>query len=114
MAKRYEVDMTKGALLPIILKFAIPLMLSSVLQLLYNAADIVVVGQFAENGTNAVGAVGSTGSLINLLVNLFMGLSVGASIVASQHYGAGRHRGILRPYAYCRPKGRYFLSRELH
>jgi len=86
--------MTKGPLVPIILKFAVPLMLSSVLQLLYNAADIVVVGRFAPNGTAALAAVGSTGALINLLVNLFMGLSVGASIVASQHFGAGRHKDL--------------------
>jgi len=90
MAKRYEVDMTKGSLGPMILKFALPLMAASLLQLLYNAADLVVVGRYAQNGLNAQGAVGSTAALINLLVNLFLGLSVGSSIVVSQHFGAGR------------------------
>ena len=92
--KRYEVDMTQGSLPPMILKFAVPLILSSILQLLYNAADIVVVGKFARDAVYAQGAVGSTGALINLLVNLFMGLSVGASIVASQYYGSGDHKGL--------------------
>ena len=65
--------MLDGPLLPNIIKFTIPLMLSSILQLLFNAADIVVVGQYA--GDASLGAVGCTGSLINLLTNLFVGLS---------------------------------------
>lgn len=86
-AGRFEMDMTTGALLPKILMFSGPLILTGVLQLLYNAADIVVVGRFA--GAQALAAVGSTGSLINLLVNVFMGLSVGASVVIARAYGAG-------------------------
>ena len=74
--RRYEIDMCSGAILPKMLQFALPLMLSSVLQLLFNAADIIVVGRFA--GDNSLAAVGSNTSLINLLVNLFIGLSVGA------------------------------------
>lgn len=85
-AKSYQVDMTEGSLFKKILFFAVPLILSSTLQLLYNAADIVVVGRYA--GSTALAAVGSTGSLINLLVNLFIGLSVGASVVTAQHFGA--------------------------
>ncbi len=92
--KRYEIDMTQGPLPPMILRFALPLILTSVLQLLYNAADIVVVGRFAKDAVYAQGAVGSTSSLINLLVNLFMGLSVGASIVASRLFGSGDHKGL--------------------
>ncbi|MBQ8160504.1 MAG: MATE family efflux transporter [Clostridia bacterium] len=88
--RRYEMDMTTGALLPKILAFSGPLMLTGILQLLYNAADIVVVGQFA--GSASLAAVGSTGSLINLIVNLFMGLSVGASVVVARSYGAGEIR----------------------
>ena len=84
---RYEMDMTTGALLPKVLMFSGPLILTGILQLLYNAADIVVVGRFA--GAQALAAVGSTGSLINLLVNVFMGLSVGASVVIARAYGAG-------------------------
>jgi putative MATE family efflux protein len=70
------------------LKFAVPLMLSSILQLLFNAADVVVVGKFA--GDDALAAVGCTGSLINLLINLFMGLSVGANVMVARHFGAKR------------------------
>ena len=85
--KRYEIDMTEGPLLPKILQFSLPLMLTGILQLLYNAADVIVVGNFA--GHTALAAVSSTGSLINLLVNVFMGLSVGASVVIARHFGAG-------------------------
>ena len=86
MRKSYEMNMCEGAVLPKMLKFAVPLMLSSILQLLFNAADVVVVGKFA--GDNALAAVGCTGSLINLLCNLFMGLSVGANVMVARHYGA--------------------------
>ena len=78
--------MCEGAVMPKMLKFAVPLMLSSILQLLFNAADVVVVGKFA--GDNALAAVGCTGSLINLLINLFMGLSVGANVMVARHFGA--------------------------
>ena len=71
MAKRsYEVDMCRGPLLGKILIFAFPLMLSGILQLLFNAADIVVVGRFASS--QALAAVGSTGALINLIINVFI------------------------------------------
>ena len=72
-AKKYEIDMSSGSLVKSIIAFVIPLMLSNILQLLYNAADIIVVGQFT--GKEALAAVGSTGPLINLLTNLFIGLS---------------------------------------
>ena len=86
VSKSYEMNMCEGAILPKMLKFAVPLMLSSILQLLFNAADVVVVGKFA--GDDALAAVGCTGSLINLLTNLFMGLSVGANVMVARHYGA--------------------------
>ena len=87
MAKKsHEMDMTKGPLLKKIILFAIPLMLTSMLQLLYNAADIVVVGKFA--GDASLAAVGSTTSLINLIVNVFMGLSLGAGVIVAQAIGA--------------------------
>ena len=85
-AARAEMDMTSGPLLPKILSFSGPLILTGILQLLYNAADVIVVGNFA--GHEALAAVASTGSLINLLVNVFMGLSVGASVVVARNYGA--------------------------
>ncbi len=91
---RYEMDMTTGALLPKVLRFSLPLILTSVLQLLYNAADVVVVGQFA--GAQALAAVGSTGALTNLLVNIFMGLSVGSSVVIARSYGAGDYKAIQK------------------
>ena len=84
--KQYEMDMCSGPILRKMLMFALPLMLSSILQLLFNAADIVVVGTFA--GDNSLAAVGSNTALINLLTNLFIGLSIGANVVAARHYGA--------------------------
>lgn len=86
MAKKsYQVDMTEGPLLKKIIAFALPLMLTSMLQLLYNAADVVVVGKFA--GDTSLAAVGSTTALINLIVNLFFGLSLGTGVVLSQAIG---------------------------
>lgn len=79
--KQYEMDMCSGPILRKMLMFALPLMLSSILQLLFNAADIVVVGKFA--GDNSLAAVGSNTALINLLTNLFIGLSIGANVVAA-------------------------------
>lgn len=90
--KIYEIDMCSGPILPKMLRFALPLMLSSVLQLLFNAADIIVVGRFA--GDNSMAAVGSTSYLINLFVNLFVGISVGANILASRFYGANDKEGL--------------------
>lgn len=85
--KKYEIDMINGPILGKLLLFAFPLILSSILQLLFNAADIIVVGQFS--GAEALAAVGSTGSLINLLTNLFLGLSIGANVLFARYVGAG-------------------------
>ena len=87
MAKTVNLNMTEGPLLGKIIRFSVPLMLSGMLQLLYNAADVVVVGRFA--GSAALAAVGSTGALVNLLVNLFMGVSVGCNVLVARYYGAG-------------------------
>lgn len=86
MNKKYEIDMCSGSVFKKMLLFAIPLMCSSILQLLFNAADIVVVGRFA--GDNALAAVGSNSALINLLTNLFVGLSIGSNVLTAQYYGA--------------------------
>ena len=86
VSKSYEIDMCNGPLLGKIMLFTLPLMLSGILQLLFNAADVIVVGRFA--GNEALAAVGSTGSLTNLLVNLFIGLSVGANVLVARYYGA--------------------------
>ena len=92
MTTRNQLDLTEGPILTRLLQFSIPLILSSVLQLLFNAADVVVVGRFA--GNNSLAAVGSTGSLINLLVNLFMGLSIGTNVVAANYFGAKRTKEL--------------------
>lgn len=91
-SKKYEIDMCNGPLLGKIMIFYVPLMLSGVLQLLFNAADIAVVGYFA--GNESLAAVGSTGSLTNLIINLFMGLSVGANVLVSRYYGAGQMKEL--------------------
>jgi len=88
---KFELDMTNGRLISKIMRFAMPLMITSMLQLLYNAADVIVVGRFA--GSQSLAAVGSTSALINLMVNIFLGLSVGANVIAANHYGAGDYRG---------------------
>lgn len=89
---KYEIDMCNGPLFSKIMVFSIPLMLSGILQLLFNAADIVVVGQFA--GNEALAAVGSTSSLINLIVNIFMGLSIGANVMVARYYGADQKKEL--------------------
>lgn len=92
MKASYEIDMCNGPLLGKILLFSIPLMLSGILQLLFNAADIIVVGRFA--GSSALAAVGSTSSLINLLINVFVGLSVGVNVLVARYYGAKEEKNI--------------------
>ena len=89
-----QIDMTEGAIFPKLVKFAVPLILSSILQLLFNAADIVVVGRYA--GDNSLAAVGSTSSMVNLLVNFFIGLGVGCNVVAANFLGAGKKEELNR------------------
>lgn len=83
--KSFEIDMCNGPLLGKMLLFTLPLILSGILQLLFNAADVIVVGRFA--GSEALAAVGSTSSLTNLLVNLFIGMSVGVNVLVARYYG---------------------------
>ena len=82
----FEIDMCNGPLLPKILLFTIPLILSGILQLLFNAADVIVVGRFA--GDEPLAAVGATSSLINLFTNIFIGLSVGSNVLTARFLGA--------------------------
>lgn len=84
--------MTNGPLVGKIIRFAIPLALSGILQLLFNAADIIVAGRFA--GSQALAAVGSTSALINLIVNLFIGLSIGVNVLVARYYGAGNRKDL--------------------
>ena len=92
--KKYEMDMCNGPLLKKILIYSIPLIASGILQLLFNAADMVVAGRFA--GSLALGAVGATSSLINLLINLFIGMSVGANVLVAHFYGANRKEELAQ------------------
>lgn len=91
-ARSYEMDMCNGPVFGKIVSFAVPLMLSGILQLLFNAADIIVVGRYA--GSESLAAVGSTSSLINLLVNVFIGLSIGANVLVAQFYGAQKQKDL--------------------
>lgn len=91
---RNAIDMTEGHVLKKMLLFTLPLMGSSILQLLFNAADIIVIGRFA--GENSLAAVGATSSLINLLVNLFVGLSIGANVLTARYYGARQDKDVSR------------------
>ncbi len=90
--RKYEVDMINGPLLGKIIIYAIPIMLSGILQITFNAVDLIVVGQYT--GSKAMAAVGSTGSLVNLLVNLFNGLSVGANVLVAKSYGANQQKAL--------------------
>lgn len=90
--RTYEMDMCSGPLFSKLVVFAVPLMLSGILQLLFNAADIIVVGKYA--GHESLAAVGSTSALINLLVNVFIGLSVGANVLVAQYFGAHRIKDL--------------------
>lgn len=107
MKKSYEMDMCTGPLLKKLLIFAVPLILSGVLQLLFNAADIVVVGKFA--GSHALAAVGSTGALINLFTNVFIGFSIGANVLVAQYFGQKMNRTSRIPYI---PRWRLASSAE--
>ncbi len=92
MAKSTEINMVEGPIFPSLFRVALPLIISNVLQLLFNAADIVVVGRFS--GSGALAAVGATTQLINLLANFFMGVSVGANVTTAHCAGAGDDVGI--------------------
>lgn len=91
--KNYEMDMCNGNLFLKIIRFSLPLALMGMLQLFYNAADLIVVSNFS-NDNNALGAVGSTSSIINLIVNLFIGLSVGTNVVIAKYFGAKQYKKI--------------------
>lgn len=87
---KYEIDMCNGSIMDKLISFSLPLMLSSVLQLMFNAVDIIVVGRFT--GSQALAAVGSTTALINVFVNLFIGISLGANVLAARFYAAQKDR----------------------
>ena len=90
---KYEMDMCSGNLFKKIVIFCFPLMLMGILQLLYNTADLLIVSNFSDD-PSALGAVGSTSSLINLVVNLFMGLSVGTNVICARYFGSKNEKAM--------------------
>lgn len=90
--KKYSMNMCEGKIFPQIVSFTLPLIASSILQLLFNAADMIVAGRYV--GANALAAIGSTSSLINLLVNLFLGLSVGGNVLVARFFGSNRDEDV--------------------
>lgn len=90
---KHEMDMTTGNLFRKIIVFCVPLMLTGILQMFYHTADLIIVGRFS-NQANAVGAVGSTSALINLIVNLFMGLSVGTNVMVARYFSSQKHDNL--------------------
>ncbi len=93
-SRGYEVDMCNGPLLGKMVKFALPLALSSVLQLLFHATDVIVVGRYA--GSTALAAVGATGTVTNLFVTVFIGLSVGTNVMTARYYAAGKANDLFK------------------
>ena len=92
--QRKEIDMCNGPLAGKILRYTLPLALSGILQLCFNAADMIVVGRYATG--EALAAVGSTGALINLIINVFLGLSVGVSVCVAHAWGAKNKEAVRR------------------
>ena len=87
---KYEIDMCNGSIMDKLISFSVPLMLSSILQLMFNAVDIIVVGRFSSS--QALAAVGSTTALINIFTNLFIGISMGANVLAARYFAAGQEK----------------------
>ncbi len=94
MKKRYEINMTKGPLLPEMLQFVLPLMISSMLQIAFNAADLIVVGRFGR--PHSMAAVGANGAMINLIISVLMGLATGGGVLCSRYYGANQTEKLRR------------------
>ena len=91
-SKKYNIDMCEGSLFPKIISFTLPLIFSSLLQLLFNAVDMIVAGRFV--GKNALAAIGSTGSVVNLTVNVFLGISTACNVLVARYTGAKRERDV--------------------
>lgn len=89
---KYEIDMCNGSLMDKLISFAFPLMVSGILQLMFNALDLVVVGRFS--GSQALAAVGSTTALINVFINLFIGISLGANVMTARFYASGKDKEV--------------------
>ena len=87
---KYEIDMVNGSIMDKLVSFSLPLMATSILQLMFNAVDIIVVGHFS--GSDALAAVGATTALINIFTNLFIGISMGANVLCARYYAAGHDK----------------------
>ena len=94
MRKQHSIDLTSGSVIKKLIIFAFPILVSNIMQQLYNTADMIVVGKFV--GDNALAAVGATGEITVLILNLFFGLSIGANIVCSNLFGAKNKEGLSR------------------
>lgn len=94
MQTKNQIDMTTGGIVQKLLIFSIPIIFSGILQLVFNAADIIVVGQFA--GDESLAAVGATSSLINLLIGLFTGLATGTNVIAANYLGAQKLENVKK------------------
>ena len=94
MVAKLEINMLEGSIWDKVLKFAIPLAMTSIMQQLFNAADVAIVGQFV--GKEALAAVGANGIVINLMLNLMVGLSIGANVVCANFLGAGSYLRLTR------------------
>ena len=97
MKKRFEINMTKGPLLPELLQFILPLMLSTMLQIAFNAADLIVVGRFGR--PHSMAAVGANGAMINLIINVLLGLATGGGVLCARYYGANQTDKLRRAVA---------------
>lgn len=92
--KTKRADFTEGPIFTQLIKFTLPIMATGLLQALYNASDMIVVGRFSPSGEDAMGAVGSSSALINLLLNLFIGLATGAGVIVAQNIGAKKYKDV--------------------
>ena len=93
-ANKYQIDMCHGPLFGKIVLFSLPLMFTYILQLLFNAADLIVIGHYAPH--EAMAAVGATMNLNSLVINIFIGISIGANVLAARYFGARDRRSITR------------------
>ena len=118
---KHNIDMTKGPVFSKLLRFAIPVFLTNLLQQLYSVADTAVVGKFDANGTESLAAVGGTSTLTTLLLLMFTGIATGAGVVVAQHIGAGNdeHRTAVRCFPHllqlhAQPEGGGTGDRQRH
>ena len=96
LAKKHEIDMTEGTIFKKMVLFAVPLIITNLLQTLFTLADTLVLGAFADQGNLCVGAVSTTAAIINLVIALFIGLSAGANVMVARYIGARRAENVKR------------------